>query len=644
MLQLHFKSFATRMCLYVISFTTLVFAIVIWLFYTHSRSAITEHAIDHTHDELKTMSSQISGLLKTVETSLEQSVWLIEDNLDRPDSLFRVVEAVVTNNDLIVGSGIAFEPDFYKDKGKYYMPYATGTPGNITLKLLGGQEYDYPCMDWYLIPKLLKQPYWSEPFYDSGGGNFITSSYSKPIYDKKGNLCAIFTANISLSLFTNMVNELKPYATSSTFLISRNGSYLTHPQTDKIMNETIFSDAFGNNQSDLAEVGYEMQAGKTGTKEILLNNELVYAFYTAIPNTGWAVCNICPPTIILGKLDSLSSKIIILFLAGLFVLFIINNAIIRKVVYPLKAFSRSARDIATGRFDVQLYDVRSNDEIRDLHDSLEYMQRSLSTYIAELKQTTAAKQRFESELSIAREIQMGMIPKSFPPFPERHDVDLHAILRPAKEVGGDLYDFFIDNNQLYFIIGDVSGKGVPASLFMAIARSLFRTLSPMKNSPAEIVKSMNNAISERNESNMFVTLIVGILDLNTGKLKISNAGHNPPILIRPDKKTVFMNLKSHLFVGILENQVYEDEEFMLEKGSKLFLYTDGVTEAENEDKELYGEELLLSTLSDNASLDVRNMVATVIHSVTGHVQTAEASDDLTILIIQYKPDNKSVLS
>ena len=628
------------MCLYVLSFTALIFTIVIGLFYTHSRSIITEHAIDHTHGELRNMSSQISHLLETVETSLNQSVWMIEENLDKPDSLLRIVDAVVMNNDLIVGSGIAFEPGYYKDKGLYFMPYATGTPGYITHKILGGQDYDYPCMDWYLIPKRLKQPYWSEPFYDSGGGNFITSTYSKPLYDAKGNLYAIFTANISLSVFTKMVDELKPYATSFTFLISRNGSYLTHPDASKIMNETLFSDAFGNQVPDLASVGYEMQAGKSGTKNIQFRDGPVYAFYTTIANTGWSVCNICSPSVILGKLDTLSYKIIFLFLAGILILFVINNAIIRRVVAPLKAFSLSARDIATGRFNVKLYDVRSNDEIKDLHDSLEYMQHSLSTYITELKQTTAAKERFESELSIAREIQMGMIPKSFPPFPERHDVDLHAILQPAKEVGGDLYDFFIDNNHLYFIIGDVSGKGVPASLFMAIARSLFRTLSPMKNSPAAIVASMNNAISERNEANMFVTLIVGILDLNTGKLKVCNAGHNPPILICPDGKVATLELKSHLFVGVMEDQSYSDEEFLLEKGTKIFLYTDGITEAENPDKELYGEDKLFETLSGSPELDVRTTVATVIHSVVEHVQHADPSDDLTILIIQYKPGNK----
>ena len=255
----------------------------------------------------------------------------------------------------------------------------------------------------------------------------------------------------------------------------------------------------------------------------------------------------------------------------------------------------------------------------------------------ELKETTASKERIESELSIAREIQMGMLPKIFPPYPDRNDVDLHAILHPAKEVGGDLYDFYMDDNHLYFLIGDVSGKGVPASLFMAITRSLFRTLSQHVLSPAKIVTEMNNSISDNNESNMFVTLIVGILDLETGILKLCNAGHNPPILIYPDGQVSYLEFKTQIFVGVVEDFKYSDEEVVLEKESKLFLYTDGVTEAENINKELYGEEKLLEMLSDNASSDVRTTVNVVVDSIASHVKEAEASDDLTILLIQYEP-------
>lgn len=308
----------------------------------------------------------------------------------------------------------------------------------------------------------------------------------------------------------------------------------------------------------------------------------------------------------------------------------------------MEQFSQSAREIATGRFDVTLPQVHSKDEIKDLHDSLAYMQKSLSAYVSELKETTAHKERIESELSIAREIQMGMIPKIFPPYPDRNDVDLHAILHPAKEVGGDLYDFYMDGNRLYFLIGDVSGKGVPASLFMAITRSLFRTLSHQVDSPAKIVTEMNNSISNSNESNMFVTLIVGILDLSTGKMKICNAGHNPPILIHPDKHISFLEFPTQIFVGVIDSSTYTDTEITLEKGSKLFLYTDGVTEAENAEKELYGDEKLQKVLSDNASSDVRTIVDVIVTSIADHVQEAEASDDLTILLIQYEPEYKII--
>lgn len=638
MRHIRLGSFATRMSVYVLSFMLIVFTVVMGLFYVYSRQKATDNAIQYTHEQLKSTAIQINGLLQTVETTMNQSVWMIEKELSRPDSLRQIITAVALNNDLIVGSGIAFRPDFYKEKGKYYMPYVSLKDGVATYQVLGGTDYDYPCMDWYLIPQLLKRNYWSEPYYDSGGGNIIMSTYSMPLYDGQGELYAVFTANISLEQFTGMVSQLEPYKSSFTFLLSRNGSYLTHPDHEKIMNETIFSNAFESDDKELELVGREMLDGHTGTKEIKKGDNPSFMFYTTISNNGWSVGNVCQADAILGDLDAISRKVILLFLICIVFSFLIIYGIIRKVVRPLEEFSRSARLIATGRFDVELLRVNSDDEIKDLHDSLVYMQRSLSSYVAELQQTTATKERIESELSIAREIQMGMIPKTFPPFPERKDVDLYAFLSPAKEVGGDLYDFFIEESKLYFIIGDVSGKGIPASLFMAITRSLFRTLAPQVLSPAEVVKRMNNSISENNESSIFVTFIVGILDLRTGMLKVSNAGHNPPLLILPDGQVAYMNLKANLLAGMMENFPYIDEVFTLERGTKLFLYTDGVTEAENAQAEFYGEERLENTVSACSSLNVCDMVHSVVRAVSDHVQEAEPSDDLTIFIIHYKPE------
>lgn len=640
MKKLSFKSFAGRLSLYTISFAIIIFTTVMVLFYTYSREKITDHAIQHTHGLLKNMATQINSSLLTVETTMNQSVWMIEDHLTEPDSLFRIVSAVARNNSFIIGSAIAFEPYYYKEKGKYFMPYAFYQDSVMQTQVLGSKDYDYPCMDWYIIPKLLKQNYWSEPYYDIGGSNMIMTTFSHPMCDPQGNVYAIFTANISLSQFTDMVDSLKPYESSNSFLLSRNGNYITHRLREKIMNETIFSNAFETHSAEYEFLGREMTSGHTGTMKFNDHGDLFYAFYTSIPNIKWSVCNICPGHIILNELDSTSRKIIYLFLAGVISLFIITYCVIKRVVRPLEDFSRSARAIATGRFDVQLPEVTSADEMKTLYDSFVYMQQSLSEYVTELQKTTAIKERIESELQIAREIQMGMIPKIFPPFPERNDIDLHAILKPAKEVGGDLYDFFIDNEKLYFAIGDVSGKGIPASLFMAITRNLFRTLSSHVLSPAQIVSAMNNSISENNESNMFVTLIIGILDLPSGKLKFCNAGHNPPILIETTGDTHYMDIKKNLSVGIIENYPYMEEEIVLPNDSKLFLYTDGATEAENENKELYSEELLLKIITQNATLNVRDMVNTTLASITNHVNEANQSDDLTMLVIHYKSNTQ----
>lgn len=639
MKRIYSHSFATKLSIYVLSFTLVVFTSVMALFYYYSREKITDDAIEHAHGALTNIATQISSELRIVESTLKQSTWIIEKNLSQPDSLRNIIMPIVSGNNLVVGSGIAFVPEYFKEKGKYFMPYAsaeTSQSQDINYQVLGGTDYDYPCMDWYQIPKLLKKSYWSEPYYDTGGGNAIMSTYSLPLCDKQGEVYAIFTANISLSHFTDIVNQLKPYASSYTFLLSRNGSYLTHPNLEKIMNETIFSDAYSAEDGQKEKIGHEMLAGKTGTTEFNDARQDSFAFYTSIPNSGWSVCTVCSSQVILSQLDSTLHRIVYIFLAGMLILLPLLYHIIHRLVRPLRAFSKSARSIATGRFDVSLPEVRSKNEIKDLRDSLVYMQNSLSTYVSELQTTTAAKERIESELSIAHEIQMGMIPKIFPPYPDRNDIDLHAILQPAKEVGGDLYDFFIDDDRLYFVIGDVSGKGVPASLFMAIARSLFRTLSQQFDSPAKIMTHMNRSISEKNDSSMFITLFIGILDLKTGHLRFCNAGHNPPIVMPANDAPYFLKARIQVFVGILEEMEYAEEEIVLEKDCQLFLYTDGITEAENTSKELYGDERLMQILTQTRTHPVREIVDSVIESVGEHVQQAEASDDLTILLLHYK--------
>ena len=327
--------------------------------------------------------------------------------------------------------------------------------------------------------------------------------------------------------------------------------------------------------------------------------------------------------------------LIILGIIALMLMILLSYHGIRKVVAPVEDFSDVAKKIAKGEFNAQLPQINSEDELKELHDSFEYLQNSLVKYVDELKATTANKERIESELRIARGIQMGMIPKSFPAFPDRDDVSLVAGLVPAKEVGGDLYDFFIENDKLYFIIGDVSGKGIPASLVMAVTCRLFRSVAAYLDKPEEIITSLNNSLSDGNETNMFCTAFLGILDLKTGDLTYCNAGHNAPYIIEKDGKVSAMKVTPNLPLGLFSGFPYEGQETKIEKEMMLYLFTDGVNEAENNNMEQFSDERLLDLLKKHSSDTPRVIIDETFAEVEHHADGADQSDDITVMCIKY---------
>jgi sigma-B regulation protein RsbU (phosphoserine phosphatase) len=266
-----------------------------------------------------------------------------------------------------------------------------------------------------------------------------------------------------------------------------------------------------------------------------------FVFYSPVETTQWTVAIVCAMSELHKDAKLLRNMLIVLGIIALLLMIALSYKGIRKVVAPIEDFSDVAKKIATGKFDVELPNITSQDELKELHDSFEYLQQSLVKYIEELKDTTANQERIESELRIASSIQMGMLPKQFPAFPERNDISLWAKLVPAKEVGGDLYDFFIEDEKLYFIIGDVSGKGVPAALFMAIAKTVIKNLITSGYSVAECFSRANTIFSENNEAGLFITSWLGMLNVETGVLTFVNAGHNPPLLYKNNSHFVSIN-------------------------------------------------------------------------------------------------------
>jgi len=260
-----------------------------------------------------------------------------------------------------------------------------------------------------------------------------------------------------------------------------------------------------------------------------------------------------------------------------------------------------------------------------------------------LKNVSDSKKKIENELRIASNIQMAMLPKIFPPYPERDDIDIFASLVPAKEVGGDLFDYYIRDERLFFCIGDVSGKGVPASLVMAVTRSLFRTVSGHETSPAKILTHMNDAMSEGNENNMFVTFFLGVLDLSTGILRYGNAGHNAPLLLQ-NRSVSKIPCVSNIPLGVVSGMHFVQQELTFPQGATLFLYTDGLTEAEDAQHELFGERRLQQAAAQVTGKTAMEQVTAINEAVRRHVKEAPQSDDLTMLSVRFLSDPEVLLS
>ena len=629
-------SISGRLMVRVLIVSAFIFTLTFTIFLRMSANKMRDEASDNAHSELSNTIHQIDAILHAVEIAVENTAWVVPKSLAYPDSLYAITERLLRNNEFIYGSAIAFEPNYYKSQGHYFSPYSyRGKNGNIRSRQLGTGTYDYHYMDWYQIPKLLDKPYWSEPYYDDGGGNMMMTTYSKPLYDKDGKMYAIITADLSLEWLTELVGGIKAFENSYNLMVSRNASYIVHPNRDLILNETLFSSTYGDTDESLKKMQKDILEGNSG--EVLRNMQgsKFFVFYSPVETTQWTVAIVCAMSELHKDAKLLRNMLIVLGIIALLLMIALSYKGIRKVVAPIEDFSDVAKKIATGKFDVELPNITSQDELKELHDSFEYLQQSLVKYIEELKDTTANQERIESELRIASSIQMGMLPKQFPAFPERNDISLCAKLVPAKEVGGDLYDFFIEDEKLYFIIGDVSGKGVPASLVMAVTCRLFRSVASHLKKPADIISSLNDSLADGNDSNMFCTAFLGILDLRTGHLEYCNAGHNAPLVIAPDGNVSPMEIVPNLPLGLFSGFPYEGQETTIERQTMLYMFTDGVNEAENINNELLGDEKIFEMLKTNASLEPGDIIDVTFDQIRRHADGAEQSDDITVMCFKY---------
>ncbi|MBQ3370559.1 MAG: PP2C family protein-serine/threonine phosphatase [Mogibacterium sp.] len=323
----------------------------------------------------------------------------------------------------------------------------------------------------------------------------------------------------------------------------------------------------------------------------------------------------------------------------LIALSIFYSSVEKHIIRPIRQLQTSTGRMISNLESDQVIDidVHTGDEIEELADSIKTMDGDLRNYISRLSAVTAEKERIGTELNVAKRIQEGMLPNIFPPFPEREEFELYASMTPAKEVGGDFYDFFmVDDTHIALVMADVSGKGVPAALFMAISKVLIKTSVQAGRGPAESLERVNNQLLEGNDTGLFVTVWLAVIDITTGKGVVANAGHEHPVLKRADGDFEAVKYKHSPAVSTIEGITYREHEFVLEPGDCLFVYTDGVTEATNEHMELMGEERMLEALNKNKDAGTAEILSKLKKEIDLFAGNAPQFDDITMMIFKYK--------
>ena len=629
------RKLSIRVSLWVVMFAAVIFVAALGFLFYQSREAVRQEAIHRATTILDRTSLQVEGILNRVEVATNMTVWLVQRHPNVADSMFVYSEGTLRNNPDFYSCSIAFEPYYFKEYGRYFSAYSKYEGDSIRTLQGGSDNYQYFFMDWYLMPTLLGHPCWTDPYMDLDAPTNtyeMVTTYCQAIKNKQGAVIGVINTSLSINWLSQTISAVKPYPNSYSIMIGRGGTYFVHPDSTKITRQTIFTQTMLEPDTALTALGHAMQRGEEGMRRMVIDGKDSYVFYKPLGKTGCSMAIVCPESDIFGGFNRLRHTVMGIVFVGLLVMLCVFINVITRELKPLHHLAREAETIASGNFDAELPDFERTDEIGQLSHSFGYMQQSLVRYIDELKLTTAQKASIESELNVASNIQMSMLPSVFP---NREGLDMHASMTPAKEVGGDLYGYLLKGDNLYFCVGDVSGKGVPASLFMAQVTRLFRTLANQQMAPADICTHMNEALSgDENPTNMFVTMFVGMVNLQSGHLKFCNAGHNPPVIGGGEHHGEFLQMLPNFPIGVLPGLEFQGEEIDTIKGRALFLYTDGLNEAENREHEQFGDDRLLSILRNTHFESAQQVVETLYNEVQRHRDGADPNDDLTMMCLR----------
>jgi len=605
------KSISIRFALAAVTGAMIILALIGTINYHYLKEELLRDATEKTKLIEQNSVHQIHYILaQTKETSKRIAASLKQERFSKK-SIERLLREGIKEESYFFGMAMAFEPKtIYSEP---FCPYYFREGNKIVYKNLVVEGEPYYEQEWYSTPKNAQKAAWSEPYFDTLGGNILMATYGNPIYHDD-RLIGITTIDLSLEQLEDIISAIHILKSGYAFLLSREHKILVHPDTKKIMTY------------------YEKSKPLPYNKIIKMDNQWLY--YAPVAHTGLILGIVLPEDELFASLNKISLISVILAIAGSILLIIVMFLISRRITRPLQEVTHLTEEISLGHFDKRIKLPKQKDEIYDLALSVNRMQDAIKRFISDLKNATAKEERAQSELNVARSIQMSMLPE---PLSQNREIEIAATLQPAKAVGGDFYDFFtIDEESVCFVVADVSGKGVPAAMFMAVTMSYIRAYSQTKKDPVKIINRLNETLAENNDAFMFVTLFLAIINIRTGEMSYVNAGHTEPYVMSPSQGIKALPGSENPIVGAFEGIMYRAESIVLKKGEKLFLYTDGVTEAFSKEDEQFGEKRLQNVLEETMDKTPAACLKDVESAVSKFAEGCEQSDDITLLIIAKK--------
>jgi len=604
----------------------------------------------HTDESLEALAnssaSTIAARTSTVDMTARIVAVAIGRRLDNPEFIENLLVEMVLAHPDIDGVTAAFEPYAVAHKGELYAPFFFQQNNATTRRDLAEAPAPYRETEWYKHGRACEHGCWGEVF-ESQSRNQVLINYGVPVRDSTDRFVGIVNVDVQQRWLQSVVEGARPTPAAIAFLLNESGQMLA-TSVPKYIGTSIFDLATRTRTPEYAQMARRMLAGETGSVEYVspLVGIPVRAFFTPIPGSRWSLSIVVPRDVYIRDSRNVFFKGVAIGLVGLAALGLFVWLAVRRLLAPLKQLAASADHIARGELDFRLDAPLHADEVGMLTQSFVRMRDELRQHIGELTEATVARQRLQSELEIAQRIQESMLPRNHYIGVGAYPFELRAMQRPARVVGGDLYSYYVsdDAGRLCFLIGDVSGKGIPAALFMARTITKANLRIAAAEQPEQLLAELNTDLCARNEDSMFVTLLCGILDLATGRLMLASAGHDAPIRVGNGRATS-ITVETSPPLGLYPDTVFIGSEAQLEPDESVVMYTDGVTEALDPSDAFYGEQRLLDTLA-RCSGQTDSAVAAVVADVAAFTRAAPQADDMTVLVLHWHgvPSPKSSLT